>query len=451
MNALAVSTSRTAPTLVHVRVEPPRGDRRTTPRDADQGGAVVERGVGDGGSDDAVASEGGATANDELDLHRAGRRRRRRRVSAPSASPGARRRGGGRARAAARLEARVIQVPPESKELKLNKRRGGAQRRRQREGSAAAARAAAATTAAGRDPRGAVRSPATAAGRVGRGGGSGQGSGSGGSDVSDGDKGPRRPILKGRRSPRAAAAARTRTSARRSRRRLTRLRRDRGRTLANRMNERRRIHEATARGERGASHRGCPRGCPPRRSGGGRSSAAPRDVKRNDEADANVSDPNSADDGKAGPGAADGGPFAAIFSPRWRTRLSSRRRRGRLRRGRAPAASVRVGHQTGARRGRRPPSGIDSPRSLHASPAATSSRRRGAPRAGPGGVSRVPPALAAVAAPPAAAARAQVLPRPVGRVVLAAVRSRRRRRAGSVRPGEHGPAAAEAVAGESRV
>ena len=65
----------------------------------------------------------------------------------------------------------------------------------------------------------------------------------------------------------------------------------------------------------------------------------------------------------------------------------------------------------------------------------------------PGGVSRVPPALAAVAAPPAAAARAEVLPRPVGRVVLAAVRSRRRRRAGSVRPGEHGPAAAEAVAG----
>ena len=48
----------------------------------------------------------------------------------------------------------------------------------------------------------------------GGGGGSGQGSGSGGSDVSDGDKGPRRPILKGRRSPRGGAATREQEQAR---------------------------------------------------------------------------------------------------------------------------------------------------------------------------------------------------------------------------------------------
>ena len=87
---------------------------------------------------------------------------------------------------------------------------------------------------------------------------------------------------------------------------------------------------------------------------------------------------------------------------------------------------------------------------------AAPSRRRRAPRAGPSGVPRLPPTLAPITAPTPAAARATVLPRPVGGLVQSAVRGARgvhhRAAAAGVdssraRARGYGPAATEAARG----
>ena len=131
--------------------------------------------------------------------------------------------------------------------------------------------------------------------------------------MSDGDKGPRRPILKGRRSPRGGGGANKNKRATISPE-VDKIERDSRKD--SREEEERAKKDSRgdgARRARSARAAAAPEAAPRDEAEEGGARAAPLDAKRNDEAVANVSDPNSADDGKAGPGA-DGGPFAAIFS-----------------------------------------------------------------------------------------------------------------------------------------
>ena len=186
----------------------------------------------------------------------------------------------------------------------------------------------------------------------GGGGGSGQGSGSGGSDVSDGDKGPRRPILKGRRSPRGGANENKNKRATISPE-VDKIERLSSRTKDSRgdQEEEERAAKKDSRGDsraRSARAAAAPEAAPRDEAEEGGAQAAPRDAsKRRGSRRSNTS---SARQQKAGPGARgplcghrlrDGAP-AVIKQAARRLSTSSL----------CTSSGVRVGPDRGARKGR---------------------------------------------------------------------------------------------------
>lgn len=206
----------------------------------------------------------------------------------------------------------------QSKELKLNKSEqgsGAGSGDGSGQGSGGGSEGGSGDDGSGQGSKGSGPEPGDGSGHgSGGGGGSGQGSGSGGSDVSDGDKGPRRPILKGRRSPRGGGGDANKNKNKRATisPEVDKIERDSSRKDSREEEEERAKKDSRgdgARRARSARAAAAPEAAPRDEAEEGGAQAAPRCA-----ADANVSDPNSANDGKAGPGAADGGPFAAIFS-----------------------------------------------------------------------------------------------------------------------------------------